>query len=183
MAAMLWLLAVLFLVVPFAELAVIVGAADTIGLGPTLLLLVAVSLAGGYLMKYEGVGVVRRIQSQLDRGEIPTTELVNGALILFAGALMLTPGFLTDIAGILLLLPPTRAVVRKILVARLTAKVLSVAGPAGPLGGPLGGAPGAGWAGPGRTGGRRGAEVVDVDEVAPRHHQAGPLGPRELGDV
>ena len=178
MEPMLWLLAVLFLVVPFLELAVIVGAADAIGLGPTLLLLVAVSVAGGYLMKYEGVGVVRRIQAQLDRGEIPTTELVNGALIVFAGALLLTPGFLTDILGIVLLVPPTRALVRKVLVARLTTKALAAVGPLGPAGGPV---PGAGWMG--RPAGGRRADVVDVDEVTPRHHEPGPLGPRELGDT
>lgn len=175
---MLWLLVVLFLAMPFVELAVIVGAADAIGLGPTILLLVAVSVAGAYLMKYEGVGVVRRIQAQLDRGEIPTAELVNGALILFAGALMLTPGFLTDIFGIFLLVPPTRALVRKALVARFTSKILATTGPFGPVGGQV---PGAGRMG--RPFGRGGADVVDVDEVTPRHHEPGPLGPRELGDT
>lgn len=166
---MLWLLA-LFLVLPFAELAVIVGAADAIGLGPTLLLLVAVSVAGAYLVKREGVGVVRRIQERLDRGELPTTELVNGALIMFAGALMLTPGFLTDIVGILLLLPPTRALVRVAIVSRFRTKVLAAAGPLGPVAS-------AGF-GPRRAAG----DVLDVDEVAPRHHEPGPLGRPELGE-
>jgi len=105
-------LALLFLVLPIAELWVIFTVAGSIGGLETIVLLVAVALLGTYLMKRAGVSVLRRISDRTARGEVPTDELVDGALVLAAGALMLTPGFLTDIVGILFLLPPTRALFR-----------------------------------------------------------------------
>ncbi len=164
MATMVWLLAVLFLVVPFVELAVIVASAQQIGLVPTLGLLVAVSIAGGYLVKREGLGVVRRTQEQLGAGELPAKELVDGALIVLAGALLLTPGFLSDVLGIILLLPPTRAAVRALALHRVRRRLLSTVGP---LGSPV-------WHDPG--------PVLDVDEVVPRHHQAERLSRPALGE-
>lgn len=115
---MLALLALLFLLVPIAELAVIVKVAGAIGVPETLLLLVAISLTGAWLVKHEGLGLLRRTQDALQRGELPHRELIDGVLILFAGALMLTPGFLSDVLGIFLLFPPTRAVVRAIVYRR-----------------------------------------------------------------
>ena len=110
---MLPVLAILFIVVPLAELYVIIQVGQTIGVLVTLALLVLISVVGAWLAKREGLGVLRRIQRSIDAGRVPGTELVDGFLILLAGALMLTPGFLTDILAILLLLPPTRAVVRR----------------------------------------------------------------------
>ena len=110
----LFVLAVLFLVIPFAELAVIITVATQIGVLETIGLLILVSVVGAWLCKREGVGVVRRIRDSLDRGELPHREVVDGGLILLAGALLLTPGFLSDCLGILLLLPPTRAVARRL---------------------------------------------------------------------
>ena len=109
---MLALLALLFLVVPIAELAVIVAVAGEIGVGNTIVALIVISVAGAWLAKREGLGVVRRVQAALDARRLPAREVVDGALILFAGALMLTPGFLTDLLAVVLLLPPTRAGVR-----------------------------------------------------------------------
>ena len=63
-------------------------------------------------MKREGLAVLRRAQAVLDRGEVPGKEMIDGVLILAGGALMLTPGFITDVFGVLLLLPPVRAGVR-----------------------------------------------------------------------
>lgn len=97
------------LLVPIAELFVIVQIAGEIGVVPTLLLLVVVSVAGAWLLKQQGMATWRRLQETLARGEMPTSEVVDGAMILFGGALLLTPGFLTDAVGLLLLLPPTRA--------------------------------------------------------------------------
>ena len=111
---LLLVLAVLFLVIPFLELAVIITVASQVGVLETIALLIIVSVAGAWLCKREGVGVLRRIRDSLDRGELPHRELVDGALILLAGALLLTPGFLSDCVGILLLLPPTRAIARTI---------------------------------------------------------------------
>jgi UPF0716 protein FxsA len=130
-----WLLAVVFLVVPLLELAVIIQVGQAIGAAETILLLIVVSLAGGWLVKREGVGVLRRIQTAVSAGRVPGRELADGGLILFAGALLLTPGFLSDVLGIALLLPPVRAVVRPVLVGVLTRRALDRGlGPRGPRG-------------------------------------------------
>lgn len=105
-------LALAFLVVPFLELFVILEVGSLLGVVPTVVLLVVVSIVGAWLAKREGVGVIRRIQRSVQRGQMPADELVDGALIVLAGALLVTPGFLTDILGISLLVPPTRAVIR-----------------------------------------------------------------------
>ncbi|MGI9032929.1 MAG: FxsA family protein [Acidimicrobiales bacterium] len=106
------LLFVLFLVVPVVELAVIIQVGHIIGVWDTLGLLLALSLGGAWLVKREGIGVVRRFRRQLEAGTIPGKELADGVLILLAGALLLTPGFVTDALGLLFLLPPVRAVLR-----------------------------------------------------------------------
>lgn len=86
---------------------------------PTILGLILVSVAGAWLVKREGLGVLRRAQEHVRNGQVPGQELVDGVLILFAGALLLTPGFLTDLIGILLLVPPVRALLRATASARL----------------------------------------------------------------
>jgi UPF0716 protein FxsA len=136
-----WLLAVVFLVVPLLELAVIIQVGQAIGAAETILLLIVVSVAGGWLVKREGVGVLRRISTAVSAGRVPGRELADGALIVFAGALLLTPGFLSDVLGIALLLPPVRAVVRPVLVGVLTRRAIDRRlGPRGP-GGPSGRGP------------------------------------------
>ena len=102
----------LLIAVPIAELWVIVQVADQIGVIWTLVLLFAVSIAGAWLLKQQGVSTWLRLRETTARGEIPTKEMTDGALILLGGALLLTPGFLTDIVGILLLLPPSRNAVK-----------------------------------------------------------------------
>ncbi len=107
---------VLFLVllaVPVAELVVIGQVADALGWVPTLILLIAVSVAGAALLKREGVEAWRRVQLVLRSGEVPAKEVTDVALILFGGALLLTPGFITDAVGLLFLIPTTRALVRQ----------------------------------------------------------------------
>src|SRR4249920_1025053 len=88
------------------ELFVMVQIAGAIGVLPTVLAVVAMSVAGLWLMKVEGLGALRRAADQLDRGEAPTDEVVNGALIVVGGLLMFIPGFVTGAVGLLLLLPP-----------------------------------------------------------------------------
>jgi UPF0716 protein FxsA len=117
------ILVLAFIVVPLAELAVIIAVGDAIGLLPTLLLLLAVSIAGGWLAKQQGLAAWRRFQLALAEGRMPTQEAADGAMVLLAGALLLTPGFLTDVAGVLLLLAPTRAWMRR-LAPRLAARRL-----------------------------------------------------------
>lgn len=102
-------LGLLLLAVPIVELIVIVKVGDVIGFWPTLALLIGVSIAGTALLKREGVATWRRLQASLQRGEMPTEEVTDGALILLGGALLLTPGFVTDIAGLLMIFPLTRS--------------------------------------------------------------------------
>jgi UPF0716 protein FxsA len=105
-------LALLFLVVPFVELYVLIQVGHVIGVLPTIAVLIAVSVIGAWLVKREGLATLRRVRERVDAGQVPGRELVDGLLILLAGALLLTPGFLSDVLGILLLLPPVRALVR-----------------------------------------------------------------------
>lgn len=115
---------VLLLVVgPIAELWVILQAAQLIGGWETLALLLVEGALGGWLIKRQGRTVVRRIDERLRAHDLPTKELADGFLILVAGVLMLTPGFLTDLVGFALLFPPTRALARAVLVRRFTARM------------------------------------------------------------
>ena len=114
-------LIVLFIVVPLAELYVILKVGDEIGWALTILLLVADSLLGSVLLRSQGRSVWRRFNAVLAEGRVPHREVVDGVLVIFGGAFLLTPGFLTDIAGLTLLLPPTRALVRSRLMRRLAA--------------------------------------------------------------
>ena len=98
-------LILLFLALPIAELFVIIQVGHVLGVLETLALLVLISVIGAWLVKREGLSVLRRARAQLDGGLVPGRELVDGSLILLAGALMLTPGFITDAVGLLLLLP------------------------------------------------------------------------------
>jgi UPF0716 protein FxsA len=116
-------LALAFLVVPIAELAVLIAVGSHIGYLNTFVLMVALSLTGAWLARREGLGAWRRLQAALVEGRMPTVEAADGALILLAGALLLTPGFLSDVLGVLLLLPPVRAVVRRWLPALLARRV------------------------------------------------------------
>lgn len=111
------LLFVLLLVVPIAELWFIVQVAGEIGVIPTLLLLVVVSVAGAWLLKQQGTATWRRMRETLRSGRMPTKEVTDGALILLGGALLLTPGFLTDVVGLALLIPPTRAPIKGLVAA------------------------------------------------------------------
>jgi UPF0716 protein FxsA len=118
---MIGLLALLFLVVPVAELYVIVQVTHSIGVVDTIVALIAISIVGAWLAKLAGLGVLNRLQQTVRQGRVPSAELVDGALVLFAGALMISPGFLSDVLAILLLLPPSRAVVRGVLLRRIRA--------------------------------------------------------------
>jgi UPF0716 protein FxsA len=124
MSRVLPLLVVLFVLVPIVEIAVIIQVGQAIGVIETLLLMVAVSVVGAWLVKREGIGVWRRAQRQLDTGVVPGRELVDGMLIMLAGALLLTPGFVSDCLGVLLLLPPVRAGLRRLVIGRLRKRVV-----------------------------------------------------------
>ena len=125
-------LIVLFIVVPILELYVIIQVGELIGLWPTLALLLADALLGSFLLKHQGRGAWRRFNEALAQRRFPGKEVVDGLLIVVGGTLLLAPGFLTDIVGLLLLIPPSRAVVRQIL-RRFTIGRFTVIGmPSGP---------------------------------------------------
>ena len=105
---MIVVLIIALVVVPLVELFVFVQVGQWIGYLEAIVVLLAFSVVGAYLVKREGLNAWRRAQAQLRAGEIPAAELVDGALILFAGALLLTPGFVTDLVGLLLLIPAMR---------------------------------------------------------------------------
>lgn len=125
-------LALAFLVVPFVELFVLIQVGQEIGVWWTILMVLAVSVAGSWLVKREGWAAWRRITDRVQSGQVPGHELVDGGLILFAGALLLTPGFVTDVFALLLLFPVTRTVFRRLALKRLVAKATIVRmGPGG----------------------------------------------------
>jgi UPF0716 protein FxsA len=113
-----FLLILVFIVVPIAELYVIFKIGDSIGWLPTLALLVIDSVAGWWLLRSQGRTVWQRFQATMEAGRIPHREVFDGVLVIFGGAFLLTPGFITDIFGFLLLLPPTRSVIRRFLIRR-----------------------------------------------------------------
>ena len=106
------LLFLLFLIVPFLELYVLIQVGQVIGALPTIGLLIAISVVGAWLVKREGFATLARARERIDAGQMPGRELVDGVLILLAGALLVSPGFLTDVAGVLLLLTPVRDALR-----------------------------------------------------------------------
>src|SRR5436305_5155383 len=112
---MLPLLLIVFILVPIAELYVIIQVGEAIGVLPTIALLIADSVLGSLLLRGQGRAAWRRFNATLATGRPPAREVLDGALIIFGGALLLTPGFLSDILGVLLLLPPTRALFRGVL--------------------------------------------------------------------
>ncbi len=130
-------LVVLFIVVPIAELYVIIKVGQLIGIWPTLALLLADALLGSMLLRHQGRGAWRRFNEALAQRRFPGKEVADGVLIVIGGTLLLTPGFLTDIAGLFLLIPPTRAIARRVLrrftIGRFT--VVGVPGGGGPFGG------------------------------------------------
>lgn len=99
----------LFLViVPAAEIGILLYSGQTIGVWPTILLIILTGFLGAYLAKQQGLETIRRTQEQLRRGMMPGDAILDGISVLVGGTLLLTPGFVTDILGILLLAPPTR---------------------------------------------------------------------------
>ena len=127
-----------FLIVPIVELVLIIQVGGQIGVWPTIGLLIVVSVVGAWLVKWQGIFTMAGMRGELVQGRLPGKQLVDGALVLVAGALMLTPGFITDAIGLVLLIPPTRAVVRRILIRRFQGRIQTMTfeppGQAGPAG-------------------------------------------------
>ncbi len=157
----------LFLILPILEILIIIQVGQAVGGYEAVGLMILISLVGAWMVRREGLGLIRGIRSRLEEGALPTRELVDGVLVAIAGALLLTPGFLTDGIGLLLLFLPTRALVRTVLIRRFRLRMEaslgvpmdgSASGPMGPAGpGPMG------RRGPGPMGG--GGPVIDVGEA------------------
>jgi UPF0716 protein FxsA len=113
------LLFVAFVVVPLIELYFIIQVGQVIGAWWTIAILIAVSVAGAYLVKREGRAAWQRFRGALGSARVPAVEVIDGALVLIGGTLLLTPGFLTDIAGLALVVPPTRALVNRFIRSRV----------------------------------------------------------------
>src|SRR6476619_1572393 len=130
------LLLVLFIIVPIIEIFAIITVGQAIGVWWTIALLIADSILGAWLMRSQGRAAWRRFNATLAEGRAPAREALDGVLVIFGGALLLTPGFITDIFGLIFLIPPTRALVRRLLVRRATLQMIRVARPPGPNGRP-----------------------------------------------
>lgn len=126
------LLFAIFIVVPLAELYLLIQVGQAIGVLPTIALLLADSVLGTVLLRSQGRQTWRRFNDALAAGRPPAKEVLDGALVIFGGAFLITPGFLTDIIGLVLLLPPTRAILRRALVRNFANRTLArVVGRAG----------------------------------------------------
>ena len=102
----------IFILVPVAELGVLLFSGQKIGVWPTLILLIVTGLLGSYLAKKQGINTIRKVQEQIQFGRVPGNEILDGLCVLFGGILLLSPGFLTDILGLILLLPFTRTLIK-----------------------------------------------------------------------
>lgn len=109
------LLVALFIVVPIVELYVIIQIGSLIGVWPTLALLLADALLGSLLLRHQGRGAWRRFNNAIAERRFPGREVADGLLIAIGGTLLLTPGFVTDIVGAIFLIPPTRAIIRRLM--------------------------------------------------------------------
>lgn len=183
------ILVLLILAMPIIEIWVAIQVGEVIGGWEALSLVVLLSAVGAFLLRREGLGVISRFQQRIAGGEIPTKELIDGAMIAVGGTLMVAPGFITAAVGLLLLFPPTRAILRTIVVVRYGQRMAMAApgepgfgpaggaraagfggpfGPDGPAGqgpGGFGGPGGPGFGGPGGPGGPGAGDVIDVGEA------------------
>lgn len=113
------LLLILFIGVPLLEIAVFIEVGERIGLGWTLLVVVATAIIGTGLLRQQGFATLRSAQDSMAQGALPMRELFDGVCLLFAGALLLTPGFVTDAVGFALFLPPVRGFLRHLVAQRV----------------------------------------------------------------
>lgn len=120
------LLLVLFIVVPAIEIYVLIQVGQVIGVLPTIVLLLADAALGTWLFRREGRKAWTALSTALAERRIPAKEVADGALVVLGGAFLVTPGFVTDVIGVLCLLPPTRAILRRLMTGLLTRRLLGV---------------------------------------------------------
>ncbi len=114
------------LIVPVVEIAAFIVIGDAIGLWPTLLMILVTAVLGTILLRRQGLALFAQMRREMDAGRVPARELADAAMLLAAGILLLTPGFVTDAIGFALFLPPVRAAIRTFVASRVR-----VVGPGG----------------------------------------------------
>jgi UPF0716 protein FxsA len=149
------LLVLLFIIVPLAELYVIIQVGSAIGVLPTIAILLADSIIGSILLRTQGRLAWRRFMAAVSEGRVPTKEVLDGVLVIFGGAFLITPGFITDVFGLLFLIPPTRALARRLMLRNVAARMAASATT---------------W-GLGRVAGRGASRGYDVDGTATERRQ------------
>ncbi|MEQ8440719.1 MAG: FxsA family protein [Alphaproteobacteria bacterium] len=178
-----FLILALFIGVPIAEIALFIEVGERIGLGWTLIAILATAVAGTWLVRQQGLAVLNRVRSEMDQNRMPVGEVLSGVCILVAGALLLTPGFLTDTLGFILLIPPFRAALGRGVVEALRRSGRFHVHTTGSGGGPGHGPHerGPGGRGPGGRGPVIDGEFEDVtpDREGPSTGDTGPDGPTD----
>jgi UPF0716 protein FxsA len=112
-----------FILIPLLELTLLIKLGGAIGVLNTIGIVVLTAVVGAYLARMEGTRTLLHIRASMDRGIMPTDELIDALIIFASGAVLLTPGFLTDLCGLLLLFPPSRHAFREWLKRRLASKI------------------------------------------------------------
>jgi UPF0716 protein FxsA len=150
---------VLFVTIPLAELFLLIEVGSWIGALPTIGLCLLTAMMGAGLLRQQGIQTLARARNNLDRGALPAVEMLEGAALIVGGAMLLTPGLVTDVIGFLCLIPPTRRWLVRLALARMAVRV----GPAGPPPG----------SGPGSSGDSRDPNVIEGEyerrDDDPRH--------------
>ncbi len=146
-------LAALFIFLPLVELALLLFIGSKIDWFATLSLVVLTGLVGAWLARREGLTCYRRVQQQVAQGQLPADSLLEGLMILVAGALLVTPGIITDAVGFGLLVPPIRRRIRQQIVQRIKIQIVATASP------------------PPTEGGAHYDEIIDVEYRAPEDHR------------
>lgn len=114
---------ILFIVVPVTELYILIEVGKKIGSLTTIGIIILTGIIGAYLVKSQGFMILRKIQNDLNEGIMPGDSLIQGAIILAGGILLLTPGFVTDILGFIFLIPVSRNIFKKYLLKWLKGKI------------------------------------------------------------
>lgn len=122
------LLLLLFLAIPLIEIACFIVIGQAIGLWPTLLGVLLTAIAGGLVLRVQGMSLLNEMRATVGRGQLPARAIADAMMVGIAGLLLLTPGYFTDLLGLLLLLPPARSLIYRFLRSRLSVVATSSAG-------------------------------------------------------
>jgi len=146
-------LAMLFILLPLAELALLMYVSSLTSPMATLALVILTGVVGAWLARREGLNCYRRVQQQVSQGQLPADSLLDGLMILVAGALLVTPGIITDTVGFALLVSPIRRTVQRYIVGRIKARIIATSPP------------------PQSGGGSHYDEIIDVEYRAPNQRR------------